>query len=74
MRSRVFRNNAVFAGLTKQKTDARLSLLTPGKPAAAIHTDPWPDRLVVPSQLGVVYNVHVLEAILTSVAPALGWR
>jgi alkanesulfonate monooxygenase SsuD/methylene tetrahydromethanopterin reductase-like flavin-dependent oxidoreductase (luciferase family) len=30
--------------------------------------------LTVPSQLGVAYNVHVLEAILTHVAPALGWR
>src|ERR1700736_6282547 len=30
--------------------------------------------LTVPHQLGVAYNAHVLEAILTSVAPALGWR
>jgi hypothetical protein len=30
--------------------------------------------LTVPNQLGVPYNVHVLEAILTAVAPALGWR
>jgi alkanesulfonate monooxygenase SsuD/methylene tetrahydromethanopterin reductase-like flavin-dependent oxidoreductase (luciferase family) len=30
--------------------------------------------LTVPNQLGVAYNVHVMEAILTSVAPALGWR
>jgi alkanesulfonate monooxygenase SsuD/methylene tetrahydromethanopterin reductase-like flavin-dependent oxidoreductase (luciferase family) len=30
--------------------------------------------LTVPNQLGVAYNVHVLEAILTYVAPALGWR
>jgi alkanesulfonate monooxygenase SsuD/methylene tetrahydromethanopterin reductase-like flavin-dependent oxidoreductase (luciferase family) len=30
--------------------------------------------LTVPNQLGVPYNVHVLEAILTHVAPALGWR
>jgi alkanesulfonate monooxygenase SsuD/methylene tetrahydromethanopterin reductase-like flavin-dependent oxidoreductase (luciferase family) len=30
--------------------------------------------LTIPNQLGVVYNVHVMEAILTSVAPALGWR
>ena len=30
--------------------------------------------LTVPNQLGVAYNAHVLEAILTSVAPALGWR
>jgi alkanesulfonate monooxygenase SsuD/methylene tetrahydromethanopterin reductase-like flavin-dependent oxidoreductase (luciferase family) len=30
--------------------------------------------LTVPNQLGVAYNVHVIEAILTTVAPALGWR
>jgi alkanesulfonate monooxygenase SsuD/methylene tetrahydromethanopterin reductase-like flavin-dependent oxidoreductase (luciferase family) len=30
--------------------------------------------LTVPNQLGVDYNTHVLEAILTHVAPALGWR
>jgi alkanesulfonate monooxygenase SsuD/methylene tetrahydromethanopterin reductase-like flavin-dependent oxidoreductase (luciferase family) len=30
--------------------------------------------LTVPNQLGVAYNVHVLGAILTTVAPALGWR
>ncbi|MBB3692349.1 LLM class flavin-dependent oxidoreductase [Sphingomonas sp. BK580] len=30
--------------------------------------------LTVPNQLGVDYNAHVLEAIMTHVAPALGWR
>src|ERR1700677_2985830 len=30
--------------------------------------------LSVPHQLGVAYNAHVMEAILTTVAPALGWR
>jgi alkanesulfonate monooxygenase SsuD/methylene tetrahydromethanopterin reductase-like flavin-dependent oxidoreductase (luciferase family) len=30
--------------------------------------------LTVPNQLGVAYNAHVLEAILTRIAPALGWR
>ena len=30
--------------------------------------------LTVPNQLGVAYNVHVMQAILTQVAPALGWR
>src|SRR5437588_5762073 len=30
--------------------------------------------LTVPNQLGVAYNAHVLEAILTHVAPAMGWR
>src|SRR5436853_3040819 len=30
--------------------------------------------LTIPNQLGVSYNAHVIEAILTTVAPALGWR
>ncbi|HEX6358681.1 LLM class flavin-dependent oxidoreductase [Actinophytocola sp.] len=30
--------------------------------------------LTVPNQLGVDYNAHLLENILTHVAPALGWR
>jgi alkanesulfonate monooxygenase SsuD/methylene tetrahydromethanopterin reductase-like flavin-dependent oxidoreductase (luciferase family) len=30
--------------------------------------------LTIPNQLGVAYNAHVMEAILTTVAPVLGWR
>lgn len=30
--------------------------------------------LTVPNQLGVDYNAHVIESILTHVAPSLGWR
>ena len=30
--------------------------------------------LTIPNQLGVAYNVHMIESILTHVAPALGWR
>jgi alkanesulfonate monooxygenase SsuD/methylene tetrahydromethanopterin reductase-like flavin-dependent oxidoreductase (luciferase family) len=30
--------------------------------------------LTVPNTLGVEYNAHVIEAILTQVAPKLGWR
>ncbi|WP_335947758.1 LLM class flavin-dependent oxidoreductase [Salipiger bermudensis] len=30
--------------------------------------------LTVPNMLGVDYNAHVIETILTEVAPALGWR
>ena len=30
--------------------------------------------LTIPNQLGVAYNAHVLESILTAVAPGLGWR
>jgi hypothetical protein len=30
--------------------------------------------LTVPNQLGVEYCAHVIESILTHVAPGLGWR
>lgn len=30
--------------------------------------------LTVPNQLGVDYNAHLIEAVLTHIAPALGWR
>ncbi|KEP70625.1 alkane 1-monooxygenase [Thioclava dalianensis] len=30
--------------------------------------------LTIPNSLGVAYNTHALDAILTHVAPALGWR
>ena len=30
--------------------------------------------LTIPNQLGVDYNVHVLESVLAHLAPALGWR
>jgi alkanesulfonate monooxygenase SsuD/methylene tetrahydromethanopterin reductase-like flavin-dependent oxidoreductase (luciferase family) len=30
--------------------------------------------LTVPNQLGVDYNTHVIESVLTHVAPELGWR
>ena len=29
--------------------------------------------LTIPNQLGVAYNAHVMEALLTTVAPALSW-
>ena len=30
--------------------------------------------LTVPNTLGVEYNAHVMESMLTHVAPSLGWR
>ena len=30
--------------------------------------------LTVPNQLGVDYNAHVIESVLTHLAPELGWR
>jgi hypothetical protein len=28
----------------------------------------------VPNQLGVDYNAHVLDSVITHLAPELGWR
>jgi hypothetical protein len=28
----------------------------------------------IPSQLGVEYNLHIVESFATHVAPALGWQ
>ncbi|HEU5080359.1 MAG TPA: LLM class flavin-dependent oxidoreductase [Opitutaceae bacterium] len=30
--------------------------------------------LTIPNQLGVSYNAHIMESILQTIAPALGWR
>ena len=30
--------------------------------------------LTVPNQLGVDYNAHVLDSVITHLAPELGWR
>jgi hypothetical protein len=30
--------------------------------------------LTIPNQLGVAYNAHVMEAILSSIVPAPGWH
>ncbi|HEX4247271.1 MAG TPA: LLM class flavin-dependent oxidoreductase, partial [Pseudonocardia sp.] len=30
--------------------------------------------LTVPNQLGVEYSAHVIESVLTHLAPELGWR
>jgi alkanesulfonate monooxygenase SsuD/methylene tetrahydromethanopterin reductase-like flavin-dependent oxidoreductase (luciferase family) len=30
--------------------------------------------LTIPNQLGVAYNAHIMEGILKTIAPGLGWR
>lgn len=40
----------------------------------AIAADTDTLRLTVPNQLGIDYNAHVIEAILTHITPAMGWR
>jgi hypothetical protein len=42
------------------------------KDEAVTEADTLP--LTVPNQLGVAYKAHVIEAILTRVAPAPEWR
>ena len=49
--------------------DNLLQQLKEGEAIAAADT-----ILTVPNQLGVDYNAHVIDSILTHVAPALGWR
>ena len=49
--------------------DNLLQQLKEGEAIAAADT-----ILTVPNQLGVDDNAHVIDSILTHVAPALGWR
>ncbi len=61
---------AVFGRSYAAEPDALVALLAEDEAIAAADTL----LLTVPNQLGVDYNAHVLEAILTHVAPGLGWR
>ena len=49
-----------------------LTLNTIGKDEEIGEVDTF--LLTIPNQLGVAYNMHVMEAILKTIAPALGWR
>jgi alkanesulfonate monooxygenase SsuD/methylene tetrahydromethanopterin reductase-like flavin-dependent oxidoreductase (luciferase family) len=61
---------AVFGRSYAAEPDALIEQLKADEALAAADTV----LLTVPNQLGVDYNAHVLESILTHVAPALGWR
>ena len=61
---------AVFGRSYAAEPDALVDQLRDDEAIAAADTL----LLTVPNQLGVDYNAHVLESILTHVAPALGWR
>ena len=61
---------AIFGRSYAAEPDALIKQLTEDEAVAEADTL----LLTVPNQLGVEYNAHVLEAILTHVAPALGWR
>jgi len=63
-------NQAIFGRSYAAEPDILIEQL--GKDEAIAEADSL--LLTVPNQLGVAYNAHVMEAILTTVAPALGWR
>jgi hypothetical protein len=60
---------AVFGRTHAAEPDVLINQLKEDKAVAEADTL----LLMVPNQLGVDYNAHVMEAILTHVAPALGW-
>ncbi|PZR52801.1 LLM class flavin-dependent oxidoreductase [Xylanimonas oleitrophica] len=61
---------AIFGRSYAAEPDALVEELRKDEAVAAADTL----LLTVPNQLGVDYNAHVIEAILTHVAPELGWR
>jgi alkanesulfonate monooxygenase SsuD/methylene tetrahydromethanopterin reductase-like flavin-dependent oxidoreductase (luciferase family) len=61
---------AIFGRSYAAEPDALIDQLAGDEAVAAADTL----LLTVPNQLGVDYNAHVIESILTQVAPALGWR
>ena len=63
-------NRSVFGRSYADEPDALIDQLREDEAIQAADTL----LLTIPSQLGVDYNIHVLEAILTEVAPGLGWR
>ncbi len=64
------KTRAIFGRSYAAEPDALVKELKTDEAVAAADTL----LLTVPNQLGVDYNAHVIEAILTHVAPALGWR
>ena len=61
---------AVFGRTYAAEPDALIEEL--GRDEATAEADTR--LLTVPNTLGVDYNVHVIESILTHIAPASGWR
>jgi alkanesulfonate monooxygenase SsuD/methylene tetrahydromethanopterin reductase-like flavin-dependent oxidoreductase (luciferase family) len=64
------RTRAIFGRSYAAEPDALIEQLRTDEAIAEADTL----LLTVPNQLGVDYNAHVIEAILTHVAPAMGWR
>jgi alkanesulfonate monooxygenase SsuD/methylene tetrahydromethanopterin reductase-like flavin-dependent oxidoreductase (luciferase family) len=61
---------AIFGRTYAAEPDALIQQLKEDEAIAAADTL----LLTVPNQLGVDYNAHVIDSVLTHVAPALGWR
>ena len=61
---------AVFGRSYADEPDALIEQLREDEAIAAADTL----LLTIPTQLGVDYNAHLFESVLTHVAPALGWR
>ncbi len=64
------RTRAVFGRSYADEPDRLVERLREDEAIAAADTL----LLTIPNQLGVDYNAHVIESVLTHVAPALGWR
>ncbi|MGO6937595.1 LLM class flavin-dependent oxidoreductase [Rhizobium johnstonii] len=64
------KTRAIFGRSYAAEPDALIKQLAEDEAIAEADTL----MLTVPNQLGVEYNAHVIEAILTHVAPAMGWR
>ena len=64
------KTQAIFGRTYAAEPDVLIQQLKEDEAIAAADTL----LLTVPSQLGVDYNAHVIDSILTHVAPALGWR
>jgi alkanesulfonate monooxygenase SsuD/methylene tetrahydromethanopterin reductase-like flavin-dependent oxidoreductase (luciferase family) len=64
------KTRAIFGRGYSAEPDALIELLKQDVAVAEADTL----LVTVPNQLGVAYNAHVIEALLTHVAPALGWR
>ena len=64
------RTQAIFGRTYAAEPDVLIQQLKEDEAIAAADTL----LLTVPNQLGVDYNAHVIDSILTHVAPALGWR
>jgi alkanesulfonate monooxygenase SsuD/methylene tetrahydromethanopterin reductase-like flavin-dependent oxidoreductase (luciferase family) len=64
------KSQAIFGRTYAAEPDVLIGQLKEDEAIAAADTL----LLTGPSQLGVGYNAHVVDSILTHVAPALGWR